>query len=195
MSGASHLVVIGCSWGGLHAVGRVLEALPANFGAAVAIAQHRSADSDGDLLVRVLQARTSLPVREIEDKDAIEDGRIYLAPPDYHVLVEPGTFALSVDERVQYSRPSIDVLFESAADAYGPRLVGVVLTGANEDGAAGLRRIKERGGVAVVQDPGDAEMPAMPAAAIAAAEPDRILPLAEIAADLVRLCEAARVTW
>ena len=120
-------------------------------------------------------------MQEAEDKEAIEHGHVYLAPPDYHLLVERGGgLALSTDDRVQYARPSIDVLFESAADAYRERCIGVVLTGLNEDGAAGLARIKELGGVAIVEDPRTAERSEMPAAALAATNADVILPLAEI---------------
>jgi two-component system chemotaxis response regulator CheB len=126
-------------------------------------------------------------VVEVEDKDLIAPGRVYLAPPDYHLLVEPGSFALSVDERVQYARPSIDVLFESAADAYGERVIGVVLTGANADGAAGLARIAKRGGAAIVQDPETAEAREMPAAALAAA-PATVLPLESIGPHIAELC-------
>ena len=185
---APALVAIGSSWGGLHAVGSLLAALPARFGAAVAIAQHRSAGSRDGALAAVLAGRGPLPVREVEDKDRIEPGHAYLAPADYHLLVEPDGFALSIDEQVQYSRPSIDVLFESAADAYGERAVAVVLTGANEDGAAGLRRIKARGGVTIVQDPDSAERPEMPRAAIATGAADRVLALVDIAPALVELC-------
>ncbi|HEY5660942.1 MAG TPA: chemotaxis protein CheB, partial [Gaiellaceae bacterium] len=124
----------------------------------------------------------------VDDKMAIEPRNVYIAPPDYHLLVEPGSFALSVDERVQYARPSIDVLFESAAFAYGPSLIGIILTGANEDGAAGLATVKERGGVAIVQEPGGAERRAMPDAAIAATVAHAVLPLDEIGAYLHELC-------
>ena len=111
---------------------------------------------------------------------------MYLAPPDYHVLIEPGRIALSIDEPVSYSRPSIDVLFESAADVYGPRVVAVLLTGANADGSKGLVRVKAAGGYAIVQDPSTAESPEMPAAGIASVPVDRVLPLEQIAAELVR---------
>ena|SRR5712692_8459863 len=174
------LIAIGASWGGLHAVSTLLAALEADPGTAVAIAQHRSPESP-EGLAELLQQHTQLVVQEAEDKDAIEPGHAYLAPPDYHLLVErDGRFALSTDDRVQYARPSIDVLFESAAEAYRERCIGVVLTGLNEDGAAGLARIKELGGVAIVQDPRTAERGEMPAAAIAATEADVILPLEEI---------------
>jgi two-component system chemotaxis response regulator CheB len=129
-------------------------------------------------------------VREAGDKDSIQPGRVYLAPPDYHLLVEPEGFALSTDEAVQYSRPSIDVLFDSAADTYGDRLIGVLLTGANEDGAYGLRRVRRRGGVTIVQDPETAERRTMPDAAIAAGAADLVLPLDGIAPKLAELVAA-----
>ena len=174
------LIAIGASWGGLNAVSTLLRALEADAGAAVAVAQHRAPESP-EGLAGLLQEQTQLVVREAEDKDPIEPGHVYLAPPDYHLLVERGgTLALSTDDRVQYARPSIDVLFESAAEAYRERCIGVVLTGLNEDGAEGLARIKELGGVAIVQDPRTAERGEMPAAAIAATNADVILPLEEI---------------
>jgi two-component system chemotaxis response regulator CheB len=135
----------------------------------------------------MLSVRSGLDVREAGDKDTIERGRVYVAPPDYHLLVEGDGFALSVDEQVQYSRPSIDVLFDTAADVYGDRLIGVVLTGANEDGAYGLTRVKRRGGVTIVQDPETAEKRTMPDAAIATGAADRVAPLDRVAALLVEL--------
>ena len=128
----------------------------------------------------MLRLRTRLPVADVEDKAPIEPGRVYLAPPDYHLLIEPGYFSLSTEPHVHYARPSIDVLFESAADAYGDRVIGVILTGANADGAHGLARIKQLGGVAVVQDPRTAERPEMPGAALVATAADAVLPLVEI---------------
>ena len=174
------LVVVGASWGGLAALGLVLSGLPRDFGAAVAIAQHRGVEPGDAVLADALGRKSALPVREVHDKDPIVPGWVHVAPSDYHLLVEQGgTFALSTDPREQYSRPSIDVLFESAADAYGASVIGIVLTGANEDGAAGLARIAERGGVAIVQDPETAEAREMPEAAIAAA-PATVLPLERI---------------
>jgi two-component system chemotaxis response regulator CheB len=173
------LIVIGASWGGLNAVGEILAALPESFSCAVVVAQHRRAETR-DGLASLLALRTRLPVVDVEDKNPIDPGRVYLAPPDYHLLIEPGYFSLSVDERVHYARPSVDVLFESAADAYRERVIGVILTGANEDGAAGLARIKARGGVAVVQDPRTAERHEMPKAALAKTHADAVLPLTEI---------------
>jgi two-component system chemotaxis response regulator CheB len=181
------LVAVGASWGGLRALERLLAALPDDFGPAIAIAQHRSADSTEGLPM-LLSRHARRPVVDVGDKQPIERGGIYLAPPDYHLLVEPGFFTLSVDDRVQHARPSVDVLFESVADAYRERAVGIVLTGANRDGARGLARIKELGGVAIVQDPEDAEAYTMPAAALRATAADAVLPLTEIPKFLVGLC-------
>ena len=184
---AIELVVVGASWGGMRAIGELLAALPATFTAAIAVAQHRGITATGGL-THVFQRHSELPVKDADDKEPIEPGHVYLAPADYHLLVERGTFALSVDERVQYSRPSIDVLFESAAEAYGHRVAGVLLTGANEDGADGLVAIRRAGGFTIVQDPATAESAAMPAAAIAAGAADKVLPLQAIAPLLVELC-------
>ena len=187
MAGDVELVAIGTSWGGLDALSRLLPSLPADFGAAVAVVQHRAANSP-NALEELLRPRLALDVAVLEDKTPVEPGRVYVAPPDYHLLVErDGRFSLSTEARVQHSRPSIDVLFETAADAYGERLVAVVLTGANADGAAGLAYVKSRGGTAIVQDPDEAEVASMPRAAIAAAAPHAVLPLLGIAEHLVSL--------
>jgi two-component system chemotaxis response regulator CheB len=154
----------------------------------VVIAQHRGADSAEGQLARMLAGRGPLRVRDVEDKDPVHQGCAYLAPPDYHLLVDPDGFALSVDERIAFSRPSVDVLFQSAADAFGERVVAVILTGANEDGAAGVTAVKRRGGVTIAQDPEEAERADMPRAAIATGAIDRVLRLAAIPAALVDLC-------
>ena len=182
------LICVGASWGGLDAVGRLLADLRAGVDLPVVVAQHRHATSAPGGLADLLRLRIKRPVQDAEDKMPIERGRVYIAPPDYHLLVERGSFALSVDERVQFARPSIDVLFESAAYAYGPDAIGIILTGANEDGAAGLAAIKERGGVALVQDPAGAARRTMPDAAIAATAADAVLPLEEIGNFLYGLC-------
>jgi two-component system, chemotaxis family, protein-glutamate methylesterase/glutaminase len=174
------LVAMGASWGGLHAIETVLSRLPDGFRTPIAIAQHRGAGLGSGALPRMLSLRSGVEVREAGDKDPVEPGGVYLAPPDYHLLVDPGGFALSTEEHVQHSRPSIDVLFDSAADTYGERLIGVILTGANDDGAYGLRRVKRRGGVTIVQDPATAERRDMPDAAIATGAADHVLPLEEI---------------
>lgn len=182
------LIVIGTSWGGLDAVSRLLEGLHDGVHQPIVVAQHRSVVSEEGGLARLLGHHTRRLVSDPDDKTALEADHVYIAPPDYHVLVEPGHIALSIDAPVQYARPSIDVLFESAADAYGPRAVGVVLTGANADGAHGLALIKERGGVAIVQDPATSQRRTMPDAAIAATHADAVLPLEEIPAFLYGLC-------
>jgi two-component system chemotaxis response regulator CheB len=181
-----HLVIIGASWGGLQAVGEVLFGLPASFCVPVLVVQHRSEDARG-VLTELLDRAGPLPVVEAEDKMPLQPGRVHLAPAGYHVLVERGHLALSCDERVRHSRPSIDVALESGAQAYGSGLIGVVLTGANEDGAAGLAAVRRRGGIGIVQDPGSSERAAMPAAAVAIARPQAVLPLHEIAPLLAQL--------
>jgi two-component system chemotaxis response regulator CheB len=175
------LVVVGTSWGGLAALRTLVAGLPEGFTMAVTLVQHRHKDSD-HLLRVLLQERAALEVCEVEDKMPVEHGRIYVAPPDYHTLVEPGHFSLSTEAPVRYSRPSIDVTFSSAASSYGHRTVGIVLTGANADGAEGLRQISDRGGMAIVQDPRTAESAIMPAAAAKAVPRARVMPLEEIVA-------------
>jgi two-component system chemotaxis response regulator CheB len=177
---AVELVAIGASWGGLHAVEHVLGSLPADFGAAVVVAQHRRADYDDGRLERLLAARCTLRVAEAEDKQSLDPGVVLVAPADYHLLVEHGSVALSVDPPLHHSRPSIDVLFGSAADAYGDRVAGVVLTGANADGADGLARIALCGGTAIVQDPETAERRERPDAALAATPGARVVSLEEV---------------
>jgi two-component system chemotaxis response regulator CheB len=184
------IVVVGASWGGLNALSRLVSDVDAGFPLPIAIVQHRSKESD-HLLAHLLQDRTELKVKEVEDKEPIAPGSVYVAPPDYHLLVdllEDGPhFSLSVDPPVRYSRPSIDVAFVAAADAFGARVVGVVLTGANEDGAAGLRRIADRGGYAIVQQPDTAEIRTMPQAALNAVPNAEVLPLDRIGARLTKL--------
>ena len=172
------LVVVGVSAGGLFALRTLVAGLPPGFDLPIAVVQHRSRDSE--LLCELLQECTGLAVAEVNDKDEIAPGRVYVAPPDYHLLVERGYFALSTDEPVRYSRPSIDVMFFSAADSYPHDVVGIVMTGANSDGAAGLRRIVDSGGYAIVQDPSTAEVRAMPQAALKAVPEAAVLPLDEI---------------
>ena len=184
------LVVIGCSMGGMHALQVLFSAMPKEFPVPIAVVQHRYRTSN-EGLPEYLRRQTKLQVVDTTDKEWIRPGTVYLAPANYHLLVERGELSLSVDEAVAYSRPSIDVLFESAADAYGPGLIGVVLTGANADGARGAARVKSRGGFVIVQDPATAESPAMPRAAIEAVRVDRILPLDRIGSFLCELCRSS----
>lgn len=185
------LTVVGGSWGGLDALGRLVALLEPGRSMAVAAALHRAPNGLEGALVSYLRARARLPVHEAEDKDEIEPGHIYLAPADYHLLVEPGRFALSIDAPVHYSRPSIDLLFESAADAYGATAAAVVLTGANDDGCRGLYEVKRRGGVTLVQDPSTAVRREMPDAAIATGVVDQILPVEQLAQRINELAAPA----
>lgn len=189
---SADLVAIGASWGGLRAVSVILGGLPAGFGAPIVVAQHRGA-AHGPL-AELLDGSGPLTVHEAEDKDPLRAGEVLVAPPDYHLLVDGDSVALSVDEPVAFSRPSIDVLLSSAAASHGDRTVGVVLTGANGDGAIGLRDIRRRGGVAIVQDPDDAERGEMPRAALAACPGAQVRPLARIAAELAQLVAGAGAT-
>jgi len=183
------LVVVGTSFGGLTALQTLLPALPTTFHAPIIIVQHRSREA-GSGLCAFLQKHSLLPLHEPEDKEAVMPGHVYLAPRDYHLLLDGETFALSIEAPVEYARPSIDVLFESAADAYREKVVGVILTGANADGARGLARIKDCGGMCIVEDPATAESRQMPDAALAATRVDKILPLADVAPFLIELCHS-----
>jgi two-component system chemotaxis response regulator CheB len=182
------IVVIGCSLGGMNALETILGNLPRNFPVPIAVVQHRHRGSN-ETLPNYFRKHSRLPVVDVEDKQWIRPGTVYLAPANYHLLVERGEFSLSVDERVRWSRPSVDVLFQSAADAYGPAVIAIVLTGANDDGARGVQRVKARGGLVVVQNPETAEAPDMPRAAIAATAVDHILRLDEIASFLIERCK------
>jgi two-component system chemotaxis response regulator CheB len=187
---ARDLVVIGSSNGGARTLPVLLRELPPDFPAAVVAVQHRGPEVEIGGLASFLRSRSTLPVREAEDTEPIEPGVVYLAPADYHLLVDGATFALSTEAPLRHARPSIDVLFESAAESYGERLVGMVLTGTGRDGAAGLRRIGRRGGFTIVQEPATCERPEMPEAAIAARRPNRVVPVEEMARLLVELCVA-----
>ncbi len=180
-------IVVGASAGGMAALKIWVSGLPAEFGKIIMVVQHLYPQSDSGLH-RFLSSYSALPVIEVQDKMALQPGAIYTAPANYHTLVETDeTVALTVDDKWNYSRPSIDILFESAARVWTTGLVGIVLTGANYDGAAGLKAIKQFGGMTLVQDPATAEFPAMPNAAIAAGAVDHILPLKAIAPYLVKL--------
>lgn len=186
------IIVIGSSKGGLAALKTVLSALPAEFPLPVVVVQHREKEAD-EALCQLLQKVSALTVVEAEDKQPILPAQVYLAPAGYHLLIEsdlqplafspqptfPCHFALSTAEPVNYSRPSVDVLFESAAEVYGEGVIGVILTGTNTDGAKGLAAVKQAGGMAIVQDPETAEADRMPKAALAATNVDKILPLEE----------------
>jgi two-component system, chemotaxis family, protein-glutamate methylesterase/glutaminase len=180
LRGRIEAVVIGASAGGVEALNEILPGLPATFRPALLIVLHLPRERPS-LLVEIYEKRCALPIREADDKEPVEPGTVYFAPPDYHMLVEKSRqIALSTDEPVHFSRPSVDVLFESAADVYGERLLGIILTGANEDGAAGLHAIHRAGGVTVVQRPDSAKVPLMVVSALQRNPADFILSLPEI---------------
>lgn len=175
----------------MRALQTILSALPKDFVTPIAVTQHRhKASNEG--LPAYFRRQTHLCVVDVEDKQWIKPNCIYFAPADYHLLVERGEFSLSVDAAVAFSRPSIDVMFESAADAYRDRVVAVILTGSNADGARGAARIKRRGGFVVAQDPETAEAPEMPRAAIDSRQVDRILPLDRIGPFLIELSRSVK---
>jgi two-component system, chemotaxis family, protein-glutamate methylesterase/glutaminase len=186
------LIVIGTSLGGLHALTTLLRELPESMTVPVAVVQHRS-PGDGGRLASVLQDHTRLRVVEAEDKMPLTPATVYLAPADYHLLIEAkGLLALSTDAPVRSARPSIDVLFETAAEAYGGDLIAVLLTGASADGADGLAAVKAHGGYAIVEDPASAECATMPRAALAATKVDYVVALPQIGTQLMTLLEGTR---
>jgi two-component system chemotaxis response regulator CheB len=187
---AYRAVVVAASSGGVDALRRLLGTLSPDLPASLVIVLHTASEHAGGLC-EVLRRASPLPVAEARPRERAQAGQIYLAPPGYHLLVEKdGRFALSVDEKVCYVRPSADVLFESAAEAWAGRLIAVVLTGANEDGAQGLAAVRARGGLAVVQQPEDAEFATMPEAALRIAGADHVLPIDEIGPLLNQLLAA-----
>ena len=185
------IVVVGASRGGLKASQVLLSGFDSNFPLPIVIVQHRGKDESS--LCAYLNRTSPLPVSEPEDKEAILPGHVYLAPRDYHLLIEGTAFALSVDAPVGYARPSIDVLFQSAVDQYKDRVIGVILTGVNRDGSRGLAAIKSHGGLTVVEDPQTAAHREMPEAAVIRANPDWVLPLDQIAGRLTSLCGTVAV--
>jgi two-component system chemotaxis response regulator CheB len=187
------IVVIGTSWGGLAALTELLGSLPGDFGIPIAVVQHRSKESER-LLPQLLQDATDLTICEMDDKDPLLPGTVHLAPANYHALIDTGCVTLTVEDPVRFSRPSIDLLFISAGDTYREGTIGVVLTGANEDGSRGLQHIVKRGGIALVQDPKTAEIPIMPAAAVKAVPSAEILALSGISKRLLELAAVAAPT-
>jgi two-component system chemotaxis response regulator CheB len=180
------MIVIGGSLGSMAALHTILRDLPKSFSRPIAVVLHRHKDSD-DALMTILQRDIALTVREVVDKEPIQLCCVHIAPSDYHLLVETMCFSLSTDEPVQFARPSIDVLFESAADVYGSEAIAIILTGANRDGAAGAREIRRRGGTVIVQQPDTAESAVMPKAAIQAVPDALIRPPGEIGRLLIDL--------
>ena len=182
-------VVVGASAGGTYALQQILTRLPANFPLPIIIAQHLHPLQNGMAIIHYNDTGTII-IKDADEKESIRPGFVYFAPPNYHLLIEADhTFSLTIDPKANYSRPSIDVLFESAANVYGSHLVAIILTGANNDGAEGLRLIKAKGGLVIVQDPQSAEFSLMPEAALQAVHPDFVLGLAEIGCWLAELAQ------
>ena len=178
-------IVVGASAGGLYAMISILHPLPVNYPIPIIVVQHRAKD-ERSLLEEVLQQKCQIRIKQADEKEEIQPGFVYFAPPNYHLLVENnGTFSLSYDVPVNYSRPSIDVLFETAADVFKQRLLGIILTGANKDGAAGMKKIRTLGGITIAQDPGTADYPEMPQAAISTRAIQHILTPAAIGSFLL----------
>jgi two-component system chemotaxis response regulator CheB len=182
-------IVIGVSAGGLNALSEIFSRLPADFPIPVMVTQHLHPDDDGSL-AEILSPKSSLKIIEAMDKMPVVPGTVYLAPPNYHLLIErDNTLALSKDQKTNYSRPSIDVMFETAAYAYGDKLIGIILTGANNDGSAGISLIKDFGGLTIAQDPAVAEFPAMPEFAVSTGKIDKIFSLEELSRYLKQMTE------
>jgi two-component system chemotaxis response regulator CheB len=184
------VVAVGASLGGLEAVQTLLRALPGGFRSPIVLVQHRAPQFDGHLR-DLLNGHSALLVIEPDDKEPIVPGHVYLAPPGYHMIVEQDFLSLSLDPPVLFARPSIDVLFESAADSYGADVVAVLLTGSNDDGASGAEAVKRAGGRVVIQDPATARAPAGPLAALERVAVDAVLPLEGIATWLTAFCHGS----
>lgn len=182
-------IVIGISSGGMNAMKILFSLLPPEFNIPIIIVQHISPRSDNQW-IKLLNINSNLHIKEADEKEKIEPGNVYIAPSNYHLMIEKDkTFSLSIDERVNFARPSIDVLFESAAEAYKNKLIGVVLTGSNNDGTNGIKRIQECGGLTIAQDPKTAESAFMPSSAIAEVQVDHVLSLEGIINLLIKIAK------
>ena len=180
-------IVIGVSSGGMNVMKIMFSLLPKDFNIPIIIVQHVSPHSDNQW-IKLLNEKSNLHIKEADEKEKIEKGNVYIAPPNYHLLIEKDkTFSLTIDERVNFARPSIDVLFESAAEVYKNKLIGIVLTGSNNDGTIGIKRIQECGGLTIIQNPETAESAYMPKSAIVAIQPDYILSIEEIIKLLIKI--------
>lgn len=180
-------IVIGASAGGMDAIKTILMPLQKGFSASILIAQHLSPHSD-NYMARYLNKVCKINVKEADEKEKVLPGTAYIAPSNYHLLVEKDeTLSLTVDRKINYSRPAIDVLFDTAAEVYRGELIGIILTGASSDGSKGLKKIKDLGGITIVQDPSTAEVDFMPKAAIKITEVDYILSLNKISDKLIKL--------
>lgn len=187
-------IVIGSSAGGFHALKKIIPLLPEDFSLPIMIVQHISATSD-NYMVKYLDKLSQLTVKEADEKEEVKSGYVYISPPNYHLLVEEDfTLSLSTDAKKNYSRPSIDILFETACYAFGSELIGIVLTGANSDGSEGLKMIRDSGGLCIVQDPKEAEANSMPFSAIKVAGPQKVLKLKAIANHLISIDKKIKKT-
>lgn len=191
MNSSFEAVVIGASAGGIRALERLLAPLPSDFPLPIIIVQHLHPNSES-YLPKILSAHCALPVKQAEERETIQQSVVYIAPPNYHLLIEEDrSFSLSLEPPVRYARPSVDVMFETAMYAYRNELIGIILTGANDDGREGVKKIKKAGGYIIVQDPKTAEAQAMPNAAITAVTVDKILAIEEIGVYLLQLVNRA----
>ncbi len=182
-------IVIGTSSGGINAIKLITSALPEKFSIPLIIVLHIGKYSDSGW-INLLNEKCKLTIKEADEKEEIKPGNIYIAAPNYHLLIEKDkTFSFTIDERVNFARPSIDVTFECAAEAYKDKLIGIILTGSNNDGTAGMKEIKKNGGLVIAQDPATAESSYMPAAVISGVETDHVLPLNDIVNLLIKLSE------
>lgn len=182
-----NLIVMGGSWGGFQSSLSILAGLPRNFAIPIVLILHRQKNADSELHL-IYDKKISLKAKEVEEKEKIRGGIVYLAPSNYHVLIEKdGTFSLDDSELVNFSRPAIDVTFSNAADVYGSHTIGILLSGASEDGSSGLKQISENGGIAIVQNPKEAEAETMPKAAIKSTPGCLILSVEEIREYLIAI--------
>jgi len=185
-------IVVGSSAGGINALSTILAMLPREFPLPIIIVQHLHPNSES-YLAQILGTKCELDVKQADEKETIANGVVYIAPPNYHLLIEEDrSFSLSIEAPVNFSRPSVDVLFETAIYAYRNKLIGIVLTGANNDGSKGLQKIKQMGGHVIVQEPATAEADVMPKSAIAVTEVDKILPLKQIGSYLLQLINRSK---
>lgn len=186
---AYRAIVIGASAGGLEVFSRIFPQFAKNFPLPVIVVQHLHPESDGAMMT-LLDDRSAIKIKEADEKEVVQPGKIYIAPANYHLLIErDGSLSLSIDAKVNYCRPSIDVMFESAVDAYGPAVIGILLTGANADGAVGLLKIKNAGGKTIIQDPETAYADTMPRSAMAMHTADYILKPEQIVPTIMQLIQ------
>jgi two-component system chemotaxis response regulator CheB len=186
-------IVVGVSSGGLKALRLIFSVLPSDFVVPIIVVQHIGPRSE-NTWIKILNSSSNINIKEADEKEKVRTGHIYVAPSNYHLLIEKDkTFSLTIDERVNFARPSIDVLFESAAEVYREKLIGIILTGSNSDGAKGVKRIKDCGGLVIIQDPETAESSSMPSSALALIQPDYIVALNQISDLLIKITQSTNI--